>query len=83
MDESGCHVGKYNSRKFDRSLLGAMISTRNQIGIELSGLSFSQIESALVMATKSNGKPLSVRTGLGPDFSDEVQRWTAGVREHR
>ena len=31
-----------------------------------SRLSFSQIKSAMAMATKSNGKPTSVRTDLGP-----------------
>jgi hypothetical protein len=31
-------------------------------------LSFSKSESALALATKSNGKPSSVRTGLCPDL---------------
>ena len=46
-------------------------------------LSFSQIESALVMATKSNGKPSRRQHRTRSESSDEVQRWAAGVREHR
>ena len=41
---------------------------------------FSQSESALVMATKSNGKPISSWTDLGPDLQMRfnAEPWACG-----
>src|SRR5215831_17180575 len=61
-----------------RTLAGRTSARRTSAGRTSAGrLSFSQIESALAMATKSNGKPISVRTGLGPDLQ---MRFNAGPR---